>query len=1033
MAVRILSQCRRVFGVELPLRALGPGVPLSGLLDSMREHGGDPAEPASTAAAGPQTDATGGDVVLTPGMQALASLRAIAADEATYHVVVELTIAGVLDRERLRRALRLLAERHEALRCTFHVRDGETVGRVAPVAALDYAECATQSEAETEQEVHLAARAPLDLQDRPVRVRLIRAAADRHLLVLTLHHMVCDGLSVRILLRDLTRLYRDDSPGTLPALRHRLSDLASASEARLDGGRRERLAAHWRTAMAGAPEETRLPGDLPESNRPQTRGARVPVVLERDQHLRVLAADCEATLFSVLAAGLALLARTYTEQDDLVIGFPVAGRADPDIQDVVAYLSQMMPLRMRPVDTMTVGELVAQAHDGVVAAVDHADLPFDEIVTAVAPHRTPGRHPLFQVALVLLAGLDDYAAVPGLTFRRRDVPTGTTKFDLSWYVEETTHGLRGYVEFDADRYSTALVERMVTQLGTVLDGMAAGRDLPVHRIPLHTGPDRDRIIAEYAPPADRAPEDGVADDVVAMVERFAAEQPDRPALWHTGDHVSYLSLNGQANRLARVLRRQGVGAEDLVGIHLPRSPDQIAALLAVFKAGAAYLPLDPAYPPDRLRYMAEDAGVRHIVAAGDVPWLSGLRNPPTIIDVSSAGGEPDSTDLRIRPDPAGLAYVIYTSGSTGRPKGVQLTHRALANVIVCSGPDFGIDRHTRVLQFVSFSFDASVWEIFMALGWGATLCLGPADHADSTQTVSETIRRCGATLIFLTPALLATVEPDEVPSVRLVITGGDRVSANLRDRWLPHSRFFAAYGPTEATIVQTWQECRQDSRADGPPPIGRPFANVRLYVLNRWGDPVPPGAVGEVCIGGLAVGRGYRGRPGQTADRFTPDPYSPVPGARLYHTGDLVRRGESGDLWFVGRLDHQVKIRGYRIEPSEVETVLRRSPEVADAIVRAEAGPSGQARLVAYVQPAANAGDGLGERLRHWLNQSVPQHTVPDLVHLIPVFPLTANGKVDIDLVRALADVSPARLADLLSQVEMPEPAGMRLTEGPPA
>jgi amino acid adenylation domain-containing protein len=361
--------------------------------------------------------------------------------------------------------------------------------------------------------------------------------------------------------------------------------------------------------------------------------------------------------------------------------------------------------------------------------------------------------------------------------------------------------------------------------------------------------------------------------------------------------------------------------------------------------------------------------------------------------------------------------VIYTSGSTGKPKGVELTHRGLANVITASQKDFGLGPATRVLQFVSFSFDASVWEIFMALGTGGTLCLAPADLSRSAQSIEEIIRTCRATLVYLPPALLATLRPNAVPDVQVVITGGDRISAELRNRWIAQARFFVAYGPTEGTIVQTWMECV--SASPEPPSIGHAFHNVRLYVLDKALEPVPIGAVGEVYVGGLAVGRGYRARPALTAAKFLPDPFSPVAGARMYRTGDLVKRRQDRILQFVGRADHQVKIRGYRIELGEVEAAVRGLPEVEDVVVLTEFGPNGRPRLVVYVVPGpATPRFGLDDRLRQALKGRLPEHMVPSAVYPLDRFPITVNGKVDR---RALADTpraGDASLEHMLEQVE---------------
>ncbi|WP_405163082.1 amino acid adenylation domain-containing protein [Nocardia sp. NBC_01499] len=500
--------------------------------------------------------------------------------------------------------------------------------------------------------------------------------------------------------------------------------------------------------------------------------------------------------------------------------------------------------------------------------------------------------------------------------------------------------------------------------------------------------------------------------VHAMVERWAEKTTDAPALWHEGSEIGYGELNARANTIAAELIRRGIGAERLVGISIPRSPEQMAAVLGVLKAGAAYLPLDPAYPANRREYMVRDSGLRTVLTCG-----TGLLGIPAGVDIIDLDDIPSDGAIRdpgiaVRPDQ--LAYVIYTSGTTGRPKGVELTHGGLANVIRASLTDFALDPSSRVLQFVSFSFDASVWEMFMGLGSGGTLCLAPPDLAAAEHSIDRTIRDSRVTLIYLPPALLSTIDPATVPEIRTVITGGDRISAELRNRWAETATFFVGYGPTEGTIVQTWQECAV--RSPSVPSIGLPIANVLLYVLDHNGDPAPPGVVGEVYVGGIAVGRGYRHRPGLAAARFVADPFSPTPGARMYRTGDLVRCTEDGAMMFVARADQQVKIRGYRIEIGEVEAALRVIDGVREAVAVAEPGVSGLPRLIAYV--VAEAPAEFGRSVRAMLRDRLPDYMVPSVVHVVDHFPLTVNGKIDRKSLPSLVRSATDPVAQALARVE---------------
>ncbi|MFD9698184.1 amino acid adenylation domain-containing protein [Lentzea sp. NPDC059081] len=1015
LAVRILSKCRRAVGVELPLRELGQSTTPREFISAVRAELGNSGgiEEMSTAPrATPE---------MNRGQRALLGVNAVHPDVPVYNVPVELTLSGELDQVRLERAFTALVRRHESLRCVFDLGGEFRVRLDAAEPAVEVVDLsslpAERRGAESGRQVETAARAALDLAVTPMRVFLIREKPALHRLVIVVHHVVCDGISLRTLLRDLVLLYRDGDAAALPELRSSPFDLAHRENAELTGAVREDLAGRWRTLLAGAPELIQLPLERPRPPRRGTAGGRVPLVVPADvlARLRETALANGTTVFAVLASALSLLLRRYTGQDDVVLGFPVARHLQDE--PLVGYLGNTVPMRITIDDNATVSELLTVAHEAITSSRELADLPFGAVVEATGQRRDPSYHPVFQVALALLTGLDELAEVPGLDIRRTDLATGTTKFDLSWYFQEVPDGLDGYVEFAADLFPAELVSRMATHFGTLLTALTTAGDDRATSLPLTGADDRRELVHGLSGPhRDRS---GWA-PVHRMFADHAASTPDHPALWCRGREIGYGELDRATDRLAARLVAHGVRPGQLIGICVERSPAQITAVLAVLKAGAAYLPLDPAYPADRLAYMIDDSGVRVVLTtAGTVDRLGDAAERVLLLDIEDDDngdddGEEHPAPPTVEVPESQLAYVIYTSGSTGRPKGVELTHGGVANVITASRDAFGIDGSTRVLQFVSFSFDASVWEIFMGLACGATLCLGPPNHQDAEQPVEDTVRECRATLVYLPPAMLTVIDPARTPSVRLVLTGGDRITPELRDRWLPHARFFAAYGPTEGTIVQTWAECRSP---EGQPPIGDAFDNVRLYVLDQDLEPVPRGAVGEVYVGGIAVGRGYRARPGMTADRFVPDPHTPATGERMYRTGDLVRRKLNDELEFSGRVDHQVKIRGYRIELGEVEAALRDVGHVEDAVVRAETAPSGRPLLVAYVLPDQEAAI-TAEDVRLALRAKLPEHMVPTRLHLVPVFPLTPNGKVDVPTLHLLADVEADGLARLLDQVE---------------
>ncbi|GAA0668189.1 hypothetical protein GCM10009548_40760 [Streptomyces malaysiensis subsp. malaysiensis] len=1061
-AVRVLAACWRSLGVELPLRSLAPSTRLGDFRRALREAVGEtpapgtpapgvdpggeqqrpePDRPSANSAASEDTGRIarqpyGAALPLSPGQESLYALYRADPANPAYNVPLTLRLDapdGGPDGRRIRSALEELALRHTALRTVFTERDGgavasvrerpDTAWRTEDLSALPPAEREERAEALVRE----ASVTPLELDRSPVRALLIRLTDDSGLLVLVLHHIVCDAWSLRVLVDDLLELCggRDPAPDGSGAPLGAV-DVAAWERERLSGERRERLAAFWRQALDGVPEVLELPADRPRPAVRTFRGARIPVRLDRTlvAALTTYARERGVTLFTALAAGCALTLRRYTGQDDFVLGFPVAGRVRPELDQVVGYLTKTVPLRVRLDDRPATGTLLTRLHEGIALAQEHAELPLDAIADAVGVRRAPGVPPLVQCALVLFADGRQTVAPPGLRALRAEPDTGTSKFDLNWYLEERDGELAGYVEFSTDLFDTATAERLHGHFAGLLRALAtADPERPATRLPMLTAGEHTELLGRAQPLVMAGEADWLP--VHRMFEREAAARPDHAALWHSGGSVTYAELDARANALARALAARGLGPEDLVGVHIGRSPEQMAALLAVLKTGAAYLPLDPAYPADRLAYMARDARLAAVLTQGQAPAFAVAAGVSEVIDITAVhdtgGGAPDTAPA----GPDGLAYVIYTSGTTGRPKGVQITHRALANVITASRADFGIGQDSRVLQVVSFNFDASVWEIFMALACGATLCLGPPDVARAERSIESVIRDCGATLMYLPPALLSLVDPAAVPGVRLAITGGDLITGELRRRWTDRCRFFVAYGPTEGTIVQTWQEHTADVSAALP--IGRPFAGVRLYVLDAELDPVPIGAVGEVYVGGLAVSRGYRDRPGPTAAAYLPDPYAAWPGARMYRTGDRVRRLPGGELTFVGRTDHQVKVRGYRIEPAEVEAALLKCPGVEAAAVMAEPGPGGRSRLVAYAVTSPDRPEALAG-LRDALRATLPDHMVPSRIHRVPTVPLTANGKVDRAALPALADVDDDALIRLLDQVEGLAPEDGRAT-----
>lgn len=1025
LAVRVLSWCWQEFSIELPLRTLGTATTLRQLTNAVRsatdaEGGGGHIEKIETV------PPDGSRYRLSPHQDTLYYIYEARPDLPTYNVPVTLRFSGLLDRGRLRWTLDQLVRRHEALRSS--IRRGEDglpwmtvrAPTPTPLEELDLTDLGNRDrDVLLDQAITEAVTSPLDLASSPLRFQLIRVRSDEHVLILLTHHIICDGWALNLLITDLVQLYTTGPDIIVPAPAIGALDVAVWERTRLGDDRAAALAAHWREVLTDAPEMLALPLDRPRPATYSYRGDRRPLKISARtvSSLRRWASENGITPFAVLATAFAVLLHRYTGQSDFVIGVPVANRHHPQTHDVATHMSNTIPLRIDLSDDPGLDMLAARLHEAVLTAQDHADLPFDRIVEAVAPQRSRSHHPLYQVALVLAGHAGKLETTAGLCITRTDLGTGTSKFDQSWFFEDHGDTMEGYVEFATDLFDHETIFQMQRHFQQLLESVVhTGSRIRASQITMLPKGEFEALVGQFIRPAVDS-----FSSVTDLFDHQVEQRPNLSAVWHDGRDVCYKQLANMADQLAERLRGSGVGPETIVATCIPRSVHQVAAVLAILRTGGAYLPLDPTYPTERLKYMVNDSGADVVITtAENRKRISATRAATLTVDERRE--EPATRYPYPEINPDGLAYVIFTSGSTGRPKGVELHHRGLSNVIVNSRRDFGIGPGTRVMQLVSLSFDASVWDIFMALASGGTLCLGPPSPAESAPTLEEIVRKAEPDLIFLPPAMLSIIDPAVVPSVRLAITGGDRIPPELRDRWLAAGkRFVAAYGPTEGTIVQAWAERPHGDK--GQPPIGQPFHGVSLYILDSTLTPVPYGAVGEVYIGGPAVARCYRNRAALTAERFLPDPFAEAPGERMYRTGDLVRRRRNGELEFVSRLDRQVKIRGLRIELGEVEAAIAAQPGVGQATAMVRMTSAGQPSLVGYVVAADSTSEGgLGERLRQKLLDQLPIHLVPTHIYVVPAFPLTANGKVDRTALAAISRLDAEELDTILDRLEgMPD------------
>ncbi|MGI5208662.1 amino acid adenylation domain-containing protein [Spirillospora sp. CA-108201] len=999
-ATRVVSRARAALGADLGVRALFEAPTVAALVAVLGEAAGD-ARPRLVPGERPEL------VPVSYAQRRLWFIHDLEGPNATYHIPIPLRLTGELDVAAVRAAMRDMTARHEALRTVFVQVEGEPYQRILPPAEAapepEFTDLSLLGEAPEglRAAVLEAATRGFDLAaEPPVRAHVFRLAEDDHLLLLVMHHIAGDGWSMEPLATDLITAYAARAAGDAPRwepLPVQYADYALwqrevlGDEDDPDSVIAAQLA-HWREALAGLPEELALPADRPRPPQATYRGAQHPFTLPPALHeaLSALGRDHRASLFMVLQAALAGLFTRLGAGTDVPIGSPVAGRSDEALNDLVGVFVNTLVLRTDTAGDPAFAELLARVREADLAAFAHQDVPFERLVEVLNPRRSMARHPLFQAMISIQNDPSARVALPGLTVALEPVDPGVSRFDLALLVDERRDGsgapagIACRLEYALDLFDPETAASMAVRLERLLAQVAADPSLPLSAVDLLDDGERDTLLRGW-----NATDLPVAPAVVPeLVEAQAARTPDASAVVAGRARLAYAELNARANRLARHLIGRGVGAEDFVALALPRDENLVVAALAVLKAGAAYQPIDLAYPADRVAYMLDDAAPACVIttSGADLPGTT-PRVELDALPLEGLRGD-DVTDAeRVRPlRPANPAYVIYTSGSTGRPKGVVVSHASVVDFCAESAASYGPDRMARVLFSTSLNFDVSVFE------WLTPLTVG--GEIEVVRDLLEVAERGGwsGTLVSGVPSAVSAL----LARGGLRLEAGDVVLAGealppqlVRDvrALLPDARVSNIYGPTEATIFVTgWYD---DGNTEGLAPIGRPMANTRAYVLDDRLGPVPVGVPGELYLAGDGLARGYLRRPGLTADRFVACPFG-EPGERMYRTGDLVRWNRAGHIEYLGRLDHQVKVRGFRIEPGEIETALSAHPAVTQSVVLARRDAVGDTVLAGYVVGSASPAE-----LRAFVAGTLPDHMVPSAIVVLEAMPLTPNGKLD--------------------------------------
>jgi amino acid adenylation domain-containing protein len=939
--------------------------------------------------------------------------------DGPYKVPAAFRIRGCLQVAALERSVNEIISRHEVLRTTFAEIEGRPVQIVAPrlTLSIPVEDLSRLPEVErTERVKRTAARLreqPFDFARGPlVGAALVRVAEEEYHFWFLMHHIVSDGWSIGVILKELSAAYEafaERRQPDLPKLSIQYADFAVWQRGRLQGETPQgetlaRQMKYWKERLAKAPT-LELPTDRPRPPVQSYCGASLThlIDLRMTGRLKALARRESVTPYMFLLAVFKTLLGRYTRQDDIVIGTPVANRNRTELEPLVGFFVNTLVLRTDLSGDPTFRELLGRVREVTLGAFAHQDVPFEMLVEELQPERDTSRTPLFQVMFSLQNTPLPPLRMGDLEISLLDDETEVSPFDLSFDVTERADGLLCTLEYNTDLFGGATIRRMLKHFAVLLDAAVTDPSASLHALPLLTDEERHQLLFQWNETRRDFPHNRCVHE---LFEEQAAQAPDAVAVVCGGERLTYAELNARSNRLARHLRACGVRAEVRVGILLERSIEMAVALLAILKTGGGYVAFDPSYPAERLRYMLEDSGVTLLLTQQNV-MPNDFQVRPIFLDAEREPvAERDTQNVQSGADPSNIVYLVYTSGSTGRPKGIVIEHRSLVNAAYGFINNHRMTERDRLLQFASLSFDVAAEEFFSAWLSGGCIIMRPEAVMSYAEFVSL-LQREEVTIVNLPASfwlewLLAMNDQGlEIPSrLRRVIVGNEKTLEETLAKWQrtvgQQVEWCNAYGPSETTITVSNYEPATTSSAreeKSVVPIGRPSLNAELYVLDPTLQLVPTGVGGELYIGGAGLARGYHNQPAQTAERFIPHPYSQNAGERLYRTGDLTRYRADGNIEFLGRVDEQVKIRGFRIEVGEVEAVLAQHAGVRESVVVAREDDRGNTRLVAYVV-ATNGNLQIAE-LRNYLRQRLSEYMVPSAIVRLEVFPLTPNGKLD--------------------------------------
>lgn len=955
-----------------------------------------------------------GEFSLSFSQQRLWFLNEFAPEANSYNIPSVLEFKGKLNIDALKYSINQIVKRHEILRTSFHTENGRAKVNIEEELRinLEITNLMDLNSSERNSKLNSIIKEKIkisfDLSKLPLfKIEVLKVANDNFLVILVLHHIISDGWSIGILVKEVGELYKSYLEGiepSLPDLKIQYLDYAAWQRDWLNGERLNNEIDFWKNELNNASLVLNLPTDKPRSSLQTFNGCNFNFNLSETltAEIEKLSMKLNITPFMFLLGVFEILLYKYTNQKDFVIGTPIANRTRKETEALIGFFVNTLAIRVALNEESTVQELFKQVRERLLNAYSHQDLPFEKLVEIVHPERDTSRSPIFQVAFVFQNAPFTKIELPDLEIKPYEIEGVTSNYDMTLYMQKGNNKFNATFEYNTDLFNRNTIKRIASEFDNLLEQTVAEPKKKISKISILTKEGAQKVLLDFNNTYNEFESNKC---VHQKFEELVELNPDSIALTFTEvegklaltEQLTYHEVNKRANQLARLLRKNGVSKDTIVSISLQRSFDMIISMLAVLKAGGAFLPIDPTYPEDRIKYMLEDSGTEILISLDRVSKNYKFFNGK-IINLDSDKllfANEEKTNLDNISEPENLAYIIYTSGSTGLPKGTMLSHKGLMNLSLAQRDAFNITKDSKILQFSSYSFDASVWEIVMALINGASLSLVGQDIIKLGSSLKKAMEFLNITTVTLPPSVLKVIPFEEnennITGLETIIVAGESCPSELVNKWSKGRRFVNAYGPTETTVCASMHICK--GKYSNIPPIGKPIYNFKLYVLDKKLLPMPVGVPGELFISGPGLARGYLNKPELTAERFIPNPFTNVKGDRIYKSGDLARWLPNGEIEFIGRIDDQIKLRGFRIELGEIESVIRQNKVIKDVVVDIKKDSKNDDRLIAYIIPKFDEID--KNELKLFIRTKLPDYMVPQHFVIIEKIPLSPSGKVD--------------------------------------